>query len=425
MPAELADLRIDARWIAPMTGEDDLLAAHSVLVRDGKIVAILPTPEAVTRFAAATVVERPAHLVLPGLIDGDSRASHSLLPPAEAHGAGESLGPDFAYDSVMRAMAEMVRGGITCFVDRSFMPDEAARAAHDHGMRALIGLPIATQASAWAESGAKYVSRALALRDEYRSHPLIFTCFAPLALNSLDATLLTQIATLTNELDAAIILDLHQNGAEIEQSERRFGLRPIERLQGLGLLAPSLVALQPGLINEADLELAQRGGIGACLSTRLSLSPGRVAPILPRLARAGMSIGLASAGALTLRYDMWEEMRLAALQLGASPRSAWRALGQCTAEAAALFGLDGQLGSLAAGKWADLCCIEVDESALRAADDPLASLLFGAGRDDVSDVWVAGRQLLGDGELIRMDFEGVAARASGWRTRIRMGSLSA
>jgi 5-methylthioadenosine/S-adenosylhomocysteine deaminase len=110
------------------------------------------------------------------------------------------------------------------------------------------------------------------------------------------------------------------------------------------------------------------------------------------------------------------------LQLsGGSDYSAWDALSVATRGGAAVLGLDGELGTLEAGKWADLCCVDLGGPATQPLSDPVAQLVFCGGRDIVSDVWVAGRQLLSAGELTRLDWPGVAARANAWARRLKSG----
>jgi 5-methylthioadenosine/S-adenosylhomocysteine deaminase len=106
---------------------------------------------------------------------------------------------------------------------------------------------------------------------------------------------------------------------------------------------------------------------------------------------------------------------------GGSDGSAWEALAAATRGGAAVLGLDGEVGTLESGKWADLCCVDLAGPATQPLIDPVTQLVFCGGRDIVSDVWVAGRQLLADGELIRLDWPGVAARANAWALRLKTG----
>jgi len=158
MPAVLADLSIDARWIVPMTTRGRVLENHTLVVRDGRILDLLPSADAAERYAATVLVERPAHLVMPGMINTHTHAAMSLfrgldLPVAPLE--QRFVGPEFVRDGVLAAIAEMLSSGITCFSDRYYHPDETARTAVDQGMRAVIGLPVAETPSTWAKTSAE------------------------------------------------------------------------------------------------------------------------------------------------------------------------------------------------------------------------------------------------------------------------------
>jgi 5-methylthioadenosine/S-adenosylhomocysteine deaminase len=245
MPAVLADLSIEARWIVPMTMPGRVLDNHTVVVRDGRILDLLPSAAAAAAYASTVVLRRPAHLLMPGMVNTSTHAALSLFRAAEPDVAAlepRFLGAEFVRDGALTGIAEMLRSGITCFADRYYFPEETARVAAEQGMRAVIGLPVAEMQSAWAKSTADYFSRALAVRDEYKGHPLISTAFAPHAPNTLSDATFARIATLADELDAGILIDLHESAAAIAASLAEHARRPIERLWILGLLTPILRA---------------------------------------------------------------------------------------------------------------------------------------------------------------------------------------
>jgi len=418
MPAESADLRIDAHCIVSMSCRGQLLEGHSLLVRDGRILDILPTAEAAHRYSAGVVVERGSHVLIPGLIDGHAQAALSLRHLIDARGEAQNthLSADFAHDSVSRAIAAMLKSGTTCFVDRSYFPADTARAVQEQGVRAVIGLPVTGSPSTWAETAAEYLSRALQLRDEYRSHPLISTVFAPLHVNQLDDDTFARLSMLANELDAGIVLDAHASPREIAESESLHGARPLARLAALGLLSPSLNAVHMNTLDAADLELAERTGISICACPHAGMQMAGGPPPLKRFLEAGLRVNLGSASAVSLNFDVRSELKLSAALLQTSqppsPHQAWDILALATCGAAAALGLEADVGTLQAGKWADLCCIDVSTPAAFTSTDPLEAALFGGG---ISDVWVAGRQLVANGELTRLDWAGLVSKTAAWR----------
>jgi 5-methylthioadenosine/S-adenosylhomocysteine deaminase len=421
MPAVLADLSIEARWIAPMTEHGRVLENHSLVVRDGRILDVLPSAAAAGRYAATLVVQRPTHLLVPGLINAHTHAGLSLMRETSApdsHHDGPVIGTDFVRDGVLAAAAQMLRSGITCFVDRCQYPEETARAAFDAGMRAVIGLPV---------SDPDHLTLGLRVRDEYAGHPLISTVFAPQASGRISNESFARIATLADELDAGIIIDLHQSADEIARSVAAHGLRPIDRLWQLGLLTPALNAIHMTHATAADVELAQRTGISISLGLSSGLQRERQLPPVASFAASGIRLGMGTGGNACRSQDIWAEMKLYAL-LTSGPsvardagHAAWDALAAATRGGAAAAGLDADVGMLETGKWADVCCVDLGGAATQPLYDPVAQLVFCGGRDLVCDVWVAGRPLLANGDWTRLDWTRVAARANAWAARLNVG----
>ena len=405
-----ADLQIDAGLVVPMTARGTLLEHHSVLVRGGRIIDVLPTAAAAERYAPELRVERPAHVLLPGLINGNAEAAATLLRYRRPTGAadGSAASDQFVRSGVQFAAARLIRAGTTCFADRYFFPDALARAAQEQGLRAHIALPVADVPSPWAKDFSEYLNRALALRDELRDYPLLSTSFAPLALPDAE---FARLATMADELEATLVMEVHRSAAEISQSIQSYGERPLARLQRLGVLTPAFIALHMNLLEATDLEMAQAGGIAVTLNPHQSLAGGAL-PAFGALASAGIPFNLGS-GATLLGQDVWGAMRLAALVLG----DTHRALAAATCDAAAVLGLGLETGTVSVGKWADLCCVDAGTLPELPPREVLDALVLGAARELVSDVWVAGRPLLTDGIHTRFDWTEMAAKAETWRPK--------
>ena len=406
-----------------MTTRGRVLDNHTLVVRDGRILDLLPRADAAQRYAAGSVVQRPAHVLMPGLINAHTRAASSLLrgagaraPLLEAHFAG----PEFVRDSVLAAVAEMQISGITCFADRCYFPDEAARAASEQGMRAVVGLPVAETIGPWARTSAEYLTEGLRVRDEFAGHPLISTVFAPHAADTLSDASFARLAMLADELDAGIVIDLHASTEEIARSVAVYGVRPLQRLWHLGLLTPALHAVHMTHSTAADIDLAQRTGIAVSLGLQACLGREHMLPPLAAYAASGIRLGLGTGDGACRNQDLWAELKMSALTLsslhraGEPDHSAWDALAMATRGGAAVLGLDVDVGTLEPGKWADLCCVDLSGPATQPMSHPVTQLVFSGGRDIVCDVWVAGRQLLSDGEFMRLDWSRVAAHVDAW-----------
>ncbi|MBI5909099.1 MAG: TRZ/ATZ family hydrolase [Betaproteobacteria bacterium] len=436
---ESIDLLIDARWIIPVNPAKRVLERHSVAVRDGRIVAVLPRARAQAAYLAAERVSLPKHALIPGMVNLHTHACMALMRgfaddvplmqwledriwPAEA----KHVSPQFVYDGTLLACAEMLRGGITCFNEMYFYPGEAARAALDLGMRAALGLIVIEVPSAYASDADDYVAKGLALRDALREQQLLSFCMAPHAPYTVSDKTFARLITLAEELDLPVHMHVHETEDEIERSLARHGVRPLERLRRLGLVGPNLIAVHAiHLTHEEIALLVQNGGsVAHCPSSNLKFANG-FAPVARMLAE-GVNIGLGTDGpAGNNRLDLFQEMRQAALlakAVSADARAlpAHQALSMATLDGARALRLDHAIGSIEPGKFADLTAVEFSAPDMLPCYDPISHIVYVAGRENVSHVWVAGRLLVENRTLKtppKNDLENLAVL---WQNRLSM-----
>lgn len=432
-----ADQVIEARWIVPVRPDDAILENHAVAVAGGKLLAILPAAEMRERCRGATVRQLDSHVLVPGLVNFHTHAAMTLmrgladdLPlmdwlsdhiwPAEAKHASAQ----FVYDGTLLACAEMLRGGVTCFNDMYFFPEMAGRAALDAGMRAALGIVLIEFPTAYASDAQDYLRKGLAMRDEFKDEPLLSFVMAPHAPYTVSDRSFEKILTLSEQLQIPVNTHLHETAGEIRESEAKFGMRPMARLDKLGLLGPGFTAIHAVHLEPVEIELLARQGcsVAHCPASNLKLASG-IAPVARMLA-AGINVGLGTDGAASNnRLDVLAEMRLAAL-LGkaaagdARALPAHAALRMATINAAEALGLGNVIGSIEPGKSADLCAVSLDAIETAPCYDPVSHLVYVAGRENVSHVWVRGELLVEDGRLSRLDRQMLAAKAEEWRVRI-------
>ncbi|HUY83954.1 MAG TPA: amidohydrolase family protein [Steroidobacteraceae bacterium] len=421
MPAEFADLRIDARWTVPMSAPGVVLEDHSLFVRDGRIDALVPRAQALRLPAPPIVVDRPRHALLPGLIDCHAQAPFAALRGLQPlPGAADAR---YAQDAAPLAIAEMLTAGVTCFADRSCHPGPVAGAAIAHGMRAVVCAPVAEHATPAGRTLAEHLSAALALHDEYKAHPSISTAFAPVDLDRIGDAALERLKVLADELDTTVVVELQTPSGGLGAA--------IERLRRLGLLNPALRAIHLTGADAADLRSAAEGGIAVSVCASSALRRGRGLPPLAALRAAGIRLGLGTdGGAWNNDFEPWHELRLAALAAGGGARAddgasvaidAWDVLAMATRDAAVALRIDAETGTLERGKWADLCCVDALGPAIPNPEGLVEQLVFCGGRDIVSDVWVAGRPLLAQSRAVRFDWSEVRERARRATHRLRDG----
>ncbi|MFA6314357.1 MAG: TRZ/ATZ family hydrolase [Sterolibacterium sp.] len=436
-PSLTVDTLVEARWVIPIEPLGVTFEHHAVAIEAGRITALLPIEQARTRFQARSTVRLPHHVLLPGLINLHTHAAMSLLRgyaddislmdwlnrriwPAEAkHVSGA-----FVRDGTLLAGAEMLRGGVTCFNDMYFHPEAAAEAALRLGMRASLGIVAIEFPTAYAADADDYLSKGIAARDALLDEPLISFCMAPHAPYTVTDRSFERIATLAAQLDLPIHMHLHETAAEIEDSLKRYGIRPLERLHRLGLLGSNLIAVHAVHLDAGEIDLLAEQGcsVAHCPTSNMKLSSG-IAPVTSLL-RHGVKIGLGSDGAASNnRLDMFREMNHAALLAKVASGDptvldAHNVLHMATLAGAAALGQDKFIGSLVAGKQADLCAVRLDDPCLMPCFNPASHLVHAAGREHVSHVWVAGEMRVEGGMLLDIDSAELQDIGNLWQNKL-------
>jgi len=435
------DLLINARWIIPIEPAGTILEHHAVAVADGKIAAVLPQESARTRFPqAGEIVDLPEHVLIPGLINLHGHAAMTLLRgladdlplmewlqkaiwPAESR----HLSPAFIRDGTLLAAAEMLAGGITTCNDMYFYPDIAAEAFEQAGMRAVVGLPILEFANAYAQSADDYFRKGLAARDRWSTHPLIRFALAPHAPYTVSDASFERVVSLAEEIDVPIHIHIHETAQEVEESVTRYGMRPLERLARLDVLGSNLIGVHAVHLNERDMDILIKYNcsICHCPSSNMKLASG-IAPVMP-LIDAGLRVGLGTdSAASNNRLDLFAEMRQAALLAkvstgDASALPAHDVLRMATLNGAQALGLDEYVGSIAPGKQADLCAVALDRLETQPCYDPASHLVYVAGRENVTHVWVAGQMRINDRQsLLQMNNNELRRSVALWQTKLKI-----
>jgi len=431
------DTLIHAKWIIPVEPKNTVHENYSVAIKDGKIEAILPTDKARAKFTATEEHNLQQHALIPGLINAHTHAAMNLfrgladdLPlmdwlnnhiwPAET----KWVDPDFVKDGTELAIAEMIRGGTTCFNDMYFFPDQTAEVCSHVGMRVVVGLILIDFPTAWAKDADDYIFKGEQVHDTYRHDPLINTAFAPHAPYTVSDEPLKRINVLAEELDIPIHMHIHETAFEVEQSIKQHGKRPLQRLSELGLLSPRMLAVHMTQLEKAEIkELAKLSvSVVHCAESNLKLASG-FCPI-GELVKAGVNVCIGTDSAASNNdLDMFGEMRTAALLAkGVANDStcldAHTTLKMATLNGAKALGLDDTIGSLKKGKQADIVAINLDQLETLPLYEPVSQIIYSANRQQVSDVWILGKQLLKNRELTNMEYSKLMEKAKEWEVKI-------
>ncbi len=431
-----ADLILLPQWIVPVESPGTL-TDHAVVIQGGRILNVLPAEAAQTQYDAKQTLHLPGQALIPGLINLHGHAAMSLMRgfaddqplmawlndhiwPAEKKHLSEA----FVRDGTLLAAAEMLSGGITTCNDMYFYPQAAGEAFLQAGMRATLGMIVLEFPSAYASDADDYLARGLAIRDELMDEPLLSFAFAPHAPYTISDATFGHINTLADQLGLPIHTHIHETADEIRDSLKQYGLRPLERLARLSLLGPNFIGVHAVHVNDAEIGLLAAHGchVAHCPSANLKLASG-IAPIA-KLIQAGVNIGLGTdSAASNNRLDLFAEMRLAALLAkgtsgDAAVLPAAAALKAATLDAARALNLDSQIGSIVPGKRADLVAVDLRALPSQPLFDPVSHLVYVAGRENVSHVWVDGKLKLHERRLVDLNTDDLTARATYWRNKL-------
>lgn len=433
-----ADLLIHASWIIPVTDDQSVYENACLAIADGRILGICASAEASQRFNPAREVNLQGHVLIPGLVNTHGHAAMSLmrgfaddLPlqawleehiwPAE----GRWVSEEFVYQGTQLAIGEMIRSGTTCFADMYFFPEASAKAASEAGIRVQLAAPVIDFPNPWSSNADEAISKLIALHDTWRNSELVSTAFGPHAPYTVSDEPLRKIVTLAEELDLPVHMHVHETAFEVKQAVSTSGIRPLQRLNNLGLLSPRLICVHATQLDDSDIALLQNSGahVAHCPESNLKLASG-FCPV-EKLRARGINVCLGTDGAASNNdLDMFSEMRTAALlakavSSNAAALPAFAALKMATLDGARALGLDSLIGSLETGKRADVVAIKLDELNTVPVHNPLSHLVYSVNAAQVNHVWVNGKQLLNQGELCTLNRRHLIEIATHWQQTLR------
>ncbi|MDO3720099.1 TRZ/ATZ family hydrolase [Marinobacter sp. chi1] len=433
-----ADIRINARWLIPIEPRGVVLDHQAVIITGSRITAVVSQEQADADYRTRETVDLPSHVVMPGLINVHGHAAMSLfrgmaddLPlmtwlnehiwPAEAAFVCEQ----FIADGTQLAMAEMLRTGTTTFSDMYFFPEIAAQTAFDAGMRAQIAFPLLDFPTAWGSGPDEYLSKGEAFINAWRENEFIFPAVGPHAPYTVSDAPMEKAIDLSNRTAAPIQIHLHETAFEVAEATEKLSQRPVARMNDLGLLGPNTQCVHMTQMDDADIEtIASTGAhIVHCPESNLKLASG-LCPV-QKLIDAGINVAIGTDGAASNNdLDLFGELQTAAMLAkvvagDAAALSAHDALAMATLNGAKALGREQELGSLKAGKLADIIAVDLSDPFIQPVYDPASHLVYSNHGRAVSHSWIHGVPQVQDGRLTRIDVADLMLRVDDWRERIR------
>jgi 5-methylthioadenosine/S-adenosylhomocysteine deaminase len=424
------DLILSARFVITMSGAG-VIRNGAVAIRGDRIVAIGPRAAIDRAWQPQRRIDRGEAILAPGLINTHTHAAMSLFRgiaddlnlqdwlehyifPAEA----KNVTPDFVRWGTRLACLEMMLSGTTTFTDMYYFEDVVAEATKDAGMRGVLGETIIGFPVADAKTPAASLAFTEKFIQRFRRDPLIVPAVAPHSIYTNDAQTLRAARALANRYSVPALIHLSETKKENADALAKYHLSPTAFLDSIGFLQGRTVAAHCVWVDDADMNILARRhtGVAHCPSSNMKLASG-AAPVVAWLAH-GIAAGLGTDGPAGSNndLDLFEEMDLAAkLQklVTSNPRAlpAKQALEMATIGGARVLGLDREIGSLEAGKRADI--ITVDLSAPNAVPiyDAYSQMVYALKGANVSGVVVNGREIVRDGRSLTLNAAQVIAKA--------------
>ena len=422
------DLLIRNGTVLTMDEKATVIPDGAVAVVGQSIKAVGPSAD-FTQWQAARTLDARGGLILPGLINTHTHAAMALfrgladdLPlmtwlndhifPAEA-----KLTPELVRVGTRLACAELIRSGTTCFCDMYLFEAAVAEAARQCGLRAVVGevfFDFPSPNYGPIDQGFAY---AQALLARWKNDPLIRIAIEPHSPYLCAPELLTRAARLAEDHDALLVIHLSETRGEVAQIQQKYQRTPTGHLAHLGVLSPHLVACHAVVLTEEDIALLAANDVKVSHNpeSNMKLASG-VAPV-PDLLAAGVCVGLGTDGcASNNNLDLFGEMDTAAKlhkvqRLDPTVMDAATVLAMTTRNAGRVLGLEREIGSLEAGKRADLIVVDTHQPHLTPMYDPVSHLVYAARGSDVLHSVIDGQVVMENRELRTLDEAQVLADA--------------
>jgi 5-methylthioadenosine/S-adenosylhomocysteine deaminase len=420
-------------------GARNIYTPGAVAIDGTTIIAVGPAADIAAKFKAAEQINTAGSIVIPGLINTHGHAPMVLyrgladdlrlqewleqyIFPAEA----KTVSREMVRAGTRLAALEMIQSGTTTYADMYYFEEEIARVTKAAGMRGVLGQTIIQFPVADAKTPQEGLARNESFIKEFAKDDLVVPAVAPHSPYTLDARDLLASRAHATKYGVPVLIHVAETETELGSSQQAHsGMSPVSYLQSIGFWGPRTVANHGVWVDAADIKLLHSHQVAVSHNpeSNMKLASG-TAPVQDYLA-AGVALGLGTDGAASNNdLDMFEAMRFAALlhkvKTG-DPRvlPATTALEMATISGARALGLEKQIGSLEAGKRADLVVVSAASARMTPLYNPVSHLVYAARGEDVRTVMVNGRVLMRDRRMLTLDEPAVLAEARKFADAVR------
>jgi len=416
--------------VVTMDPQAHILTPGAVAI-DGRNIVAVDTADAIAaRFVGQTVIETSNQVVMPGLINTHTHAPMVLyrgladdlalmdwlqkyIFPAEA----KTVTPEFVRAGTRLAALEMIESGTTTYADMYYFEEEIAKVTRDAGLRGVLGQTIIQFPVADAKTPQEGLARTEAFLKQFAGDDLIVPAVAPHSMYTLDTATLKAARALADREHAPVLIHVSETSDEVKTSQTKHKATPVQYLESIGFWGPRTVAAHGVWLTPSDMAILTRHRIAVSHNPESNMKLASGAAKVTAMEHAGIVVALGTDGAASNNdLDMFESMRqaafLAKLQTG-DPRAvpARLALQMATIDGARALGLEKAIGSLEAGKRADLISVSMTAPRQTPMYDPLSHLVYVTRGDDVRTTIVNGRVLMRDRKVLTLDEAAVLSEA--------------
>ena len=428
---QVVDLIVTGGVVVTMDGTRNLYSDGSVAVRGDSIVAVGPRASIGSRYQAGRVIDARGGVILPGFVNGHTHVPMTLFRglhddvtlndwlykyifPAEAKNVNE----DFVRWGTRLAAAEQIRAGVTTFADMYYFEDAVAEETKAAGMRGVLGETFIDFPAPDNRSQAETLAYTEKFLKRWEGDPLIRAAAAPHSIYTCSKTTLEDSAKLARKYRAPILIHVAEMKKELDDSLKANGASPVQYLAKIGVLGPDVIAAHCIFVDAEDRKTLAERGVG-CVhnpSSNMMIASG-VAPV-PEMRAAGVAVGLGTDGPAGSNndLDLMEEIDLAAklakiskmdpLALGAKD-----VVAMATIDGARALHMEKEIGSLEAGKKADIVLLGLAEPNAVPMYDVYAQIAYSLKASDVETVVIGGHVVMRDRKLLTLDEPSILEKA--------------
>lgn len=434
--AKQADLMIVDGTVLTMDAQNQVIEQGTVVVKENKIIAV-GGPELTQEYQANKVLDVDGDIVMPGLINTHTHASmtvfrsladdvpdrlHRYIFPLE----NKMVSRDMVRVGANLANVEMVKGGVTTYVDMYYFEDEVAKTVDKMGNRAILGESVINFPVADAQTPEEGIQYAVNFINEYKDHPRITPAFAPHAPYTNTTENLQKIAKLSVELDAPVMIHLAETDREKEEiAKRTDGKSPVQYMADIGALNNKVIAAHAIMVDEQNIDLLKKYDVGVAhnISANTKSAKG-VSPVVAMLEK-GVRVGLGTDGPMSSNtLTTMNELNLVGKihKLENKDRAAMPPLTvveMATIGSAKALHMEDKLGSLESGKLADIIVVDTKAPNMVPMYSPYAALVYGANGSNVRHTIVDGKILMEDRQLLTVDEQAIISEAQNFANKVR------